>query len=47
VAIEQDAHSWADVKTIDDLGKQFQQETHFAPSPQRAEASKHGIMQEK
>ena len=26
VAIEQDAHSWADVKTIDDLGKQFQQE---------------------
>jgi inorganic pyrophosphatase len=26
VAIEQDAHSWADVKTIDDLGKQFQRE---------------------
>lgn len=26
VAIEQDAHSWADVRTIDDLGKQFQQE---------------------
>jgi len=23
VAIEKDAHSWADVKTIDDLGKQF------------------------
>ena len=26
VAIEQDAHSWADVRRIDDLGKQFQQE---------------------
>ena len=26
VAVEQDAHSWEDVKTIDDLGKQFQQE---------------------
>ncbi|SRR6266566_5260549 len=26
VAIEQDAHSWADIGTIDDLGKQFQQE---------------------
>lgn len=23
VAIERDAHSWADIKTIDDLGKQF------------------------
>lgn len=23
VAVEQDAHSWADIKTIDDLGKQF------------------------
>jgi inorganic pyrophosphatase len=23
VAVEQDAHSWADVKTIDDLGKEF------------------------
>src|SRR5581483_2382884 len=23
VAIEKDAHSWADVKTMDDLGKQF------------------------
>ena len=23
VAVEKDAHSWADIKTIDDLGKQF------------------------
>ncbi|MGA9511799.1 MAG: inorganic diphosphatase [Candidatus Sulfotelmatobacter sp.] len=23
VAVEQDAHSWADIKTLDDLGKQF------------------------
>ena len=23
VAVERDAHSWADVKTIDDLGKKF------------------------
>lgn len=23
IAIEQDAHSWADIKTIDDLGKEF------------------------
>jgi inorganic pyrophosphatase len=23
IAVEQDAHSWADVKTVDDLGKQF------------------------
>jgi inorganic pyrophosphatase len=23
VAIEQDAHSWSDIKTIDDLGKEF------------------------
>ena len=27
VAIEQDAHSWEDIKTIDDLGKQFVQGT--------------------
>jgi inorganic pyrophosphatase len=27
VAIEQDAHSWADIKTINDLGKQFCRET--------------------
>jgi inorganic pyrophosphatase len=26
VAVEQDAHSWADVKTIDDLGKEFCEE---------------------
>jgi inorganic pyrophosphatase len=26
VAVEQDAHSWADIKTIDDLGKQFRRE---------------------
>jgi inorganic pyrophosphatase len=26
IAVERDAHSWADVKTIDDLGKQFSQE---------------------
>jgi inorganic pyrophosphatase len=26
VAVEQDAHSWADVKTMDDLGKQFVRE---------------------
>ena len=26
VAIEQDAHSWADIKTIDDLGKEFEKE---------------------
>src|SRR5207253_4319440 len=26
VAVEQDAHSWENVKTIDDLGKQFAQE---------------------
>src|SRR4030088_514114 len=26
VAVEQDAHSWADVKIIDDLGKQFERE---------------------
>jgi inorganic pyrophosphatase len=26
VAIEQDAHSWADIKTMDDLGKQFEKE---------------------
>ena len=23
VAVEQDAHSWADIKTLEDLGKQF------------------------
>ena len=23
MAIQQDAHSWADIKTIDDLGKEF------------------------
>jgi inorganic pyrophosphatase len=23
VAVEQDAHSWADIKSIDDLGKEF------------------------
>ncbi len=26
VAVEQDAHSWEDVKTVDDLGKQFARE---------------------
>jgi inorganic pyrophosphatase len=26
VAVEQDTHSWADIKTIDDLGKQFERE---------------------
>jgi inorganic pyrophosphatase len=26
IAIERDAHSWADVKTVDDLGKQFARE---------------------
>ena len=26
IAIEQDAHSWTDIKTIDDLGKEFEQE---------------------
>ena len=26
VAIQQDAHSWADIKTISDLGKQFSEE---------------------
>jgi inorganic pyrophosphatase len=26
VAIEKDAHSWADIKTIDDLGRHFQKE---------------------
>jgi len=26
VAVEQDAHSWEDIKTIDDLGKQFVKE---------------------
>ena len=26
VAIERDAHSWADIKTIDDLGKEFTRE---------------------
>jgi len=26
VAIEQDAHSWADIKTINDLGKEFERE---------------------
>jgi inorganic pyrophosphatase len=26
VAVEQDAHSWADIKTVDDLGKQFLKE---------------------
>jgi len=26
IAIEQDAHSWEDVKTVDDLGKQFARE---------------------
>lgn len=23
MAVEKDAHSWADIKTLDDLGKQF------------------------
>ena len=23
IAVEKDAHSWADIKTIDDLGKEF------------------------
>ena len=26
IAVEQDAHSWADIQTIDDLGKQFVRE---------------------
>lgn len=26
VAVEKDAHSWADIQSIDDLGKQFCQE---------------------
>ena len=26
IAVEKDAHSWADVKTVDDLGKQFAEE---------------------
>jgi len=26
IAVEQDAHSWSDIKTIDDLGKEFCQE---------------------
>jgi inorganic pyrophosphatase len=26
VAIERDAHSWAEIKTIDDLGDQFKRE---------------------
>jgi inorganic pyrophosphatase len=26
VAIEQSAHSWADIKTVDDLGKEFSRE---------------------
>jgi inorganic pyrophosphatase len=26
IAVEKDAHSWADIKTIDDLGKEFCQE---------------------
>src|SRR2546430_338166 len=26
VAVERDAHSWADIKTMDDLGKQFKRE---------------------
>jgi inorganic pyrophosphatase len=26
IAVERDAHSWADIKTIDDLGKEFCQE---------------------
>jgi inorganic pyrophosphatase len=26
IAVEQDAHNWADVKTIDDLGKEFERE---------------------
>lgn len=26
IAVEQDAHSWSDIKTIDDLGKKFCQE---------------------
>lgn len=26
IAVEKDAHSWADVKTIEDLGKQFRRE---------------------
>ena len=26
VAVEQDAHSWADIKTIDDLGQHFSKE---------------------
>jgi hypothetical protein len=26
LAVEQDAHNWADVKTIDDLGKEFERE---------------------
>jgi inorganic pyrophosphatase len=26
IAVEQDAHSWADIKTVDDLGKQFERE---------------------
>lgn len=26
VAVEQDAHSWADIETIDDLGKEFEHE---------------------
>jgi inorganic pyrophosphatase len=26
IAVERDAHSWADIRTIDDLGKQFERE---------------------
>ena len=26
IAVEKDAHSWADIETVDDLGKEFRQE---------------------
>jgi inorganic pyrophosphatase len=26
IAVEKDAHSWADIKTVGDLGKQFERE---------------------
>jgi len=33
VAIEEDAHSWADIKTLDDLGEEFCRELEVCELP--------------
>ena len=45
IAIEKDAHSWADVKSVDDLGKQFCKELEeFFVNYHRLSGSKYRVL---